>query len=368
MRSHVVGAAACIALLVVALVPNVDAANRMVVVTTTIQAAVDAAAPGDTVSVPPGIYHETVTITKSGITIKGTRGAVLDSTGFAVGIRASSGPTVIGPDGFPVCPTFALHDLAVEGLTFRGASFTGVLFRGVDGFSIRDGNYDLDGAYALFPICSRDGVIERNRVEGTRDGAIYVGDSWDILVADNDASASTVGIEIENSIGVTVSGNRATGNTAGIAVFSLPGLPVPMTSDVQIAGNTVTANNMPNPLTVGGDVLSLLPTGSGIVAVAVADSLIAGNRVNANATGGIAVLAFPLPFNDPRFIPLPQGVAVRDNTVNGNGSAPDALRWPLPGADLIHDGSGSAICFQGNRFTTSVPTAIESVFADCAGQ
>ena len=202
------------------------AADKAIVVTTTIQAAVDAASPGDTIVVPPGIYHETVTVTTSGLTIRGTRDAVLDAAGFTVGIRASSGPNTPGPDGFPVCPAFVLHDLTIDGLTIRNASFTGVLFRGVDGFAIRNGAYSGNAAYAVFPICSRDGIIERNHVEGTTDGAIYVGNSSDVVVADNHASASTVGIEIENSIGITVRNNRATGNSAGIAVFSLPGLPI----------------------------------------------------------------------------------------------------------------------------------------------
>ena len=47
------------------------AADKAIVVTTTIQAAVDAASPGDTIVVPPGIYHETVTVTRSGLTIRG---------------------------------------------------------------------------------------------------------------------------------------------------------------------------------------------------------------------------------------------------------------------------------------------------------
>ena len=88
-------------------------------------------------------------------------------------------------------------------------------------------------------------------MEGTEDGAIYVGNSWDVVVADNHASASTVGIEIENAIGITVRNNRATGNSAGIAVFSLPGLAVPLTSDILITGNSISQNNLPNPIPPG---------------------------------------------------------------------------------------------------------------------
>jgi parallel beta-helix repeat protein len=362
-RQPFIRATVVVALLIVlATAPTATAAAGVVVVTTTIQAAVNAASPGDTILVPPGVYPETVTVTKSGLTIKGTRDAVLDAAGFSVGIRASSGPTTIGPDGFPVCPAFGLHDLSIDGLTIRNASFTGVLFRGVERFAIRNGAYTGNEAYAIFPICSRDGIIERNHVEGTTDGAIYVGNSREVVVADNRASASTVGIEIENSIGITVRNNRASGNSAGIAVFSLPGLAVPLTSDVVITGNTVSQNNLPNPIPPGSDPIGSVPTGSGILSIATNDVVIAGNRVNENNSGGIAVIAYPFPFADPRFDPFPDGNEVRGNTVNGNGMAPDIARSPLPGADLLHDGTGSGNCFAGNRFRTSFPAGIEALF------
>ncbi len=184
----------------------------------------------------------------------------------------------------------------------------------------------------------------------------------DVVVADNHASASTVGIEIENSIGITVRNNRATGNSAGIAVFSLPGLPIAQTSDVVITGNTVSKNNLPNPIPPGSDPIGSVPTGSGILSIATNDVVIAGNRVNDNNSGGIAVIAYPFPFADPRFDPFPDGNEVRGNTVNGNGSAPDTTRSPLPGADLLHDGTGSGNCFTGNRFRTSFPADIEALF------
>jgi len=74
------------------------------------------------------------------------------------------------------------------------------------------------------------------------------------------------------------------------------------------------------------------------------------------------VLSYPAPFDDPRFDPYPTGTVVRGNTVNGNGGAPDTVRSPFPGADLIHDGSGSGNCFENNRFVTSFPAGIEALF------
>src|SRR5882724_10573896 len=68
----------------------VKAKAAVVVVSTTIQAAVDAANPGDTVGVPPGLYRENVLVTKNNINIEGSHGAIMDGSGLA----ANSGITV----------------------------------------------------------------------------------------------------------------------------------------------------------------------------------------------------------------------------------------------------------------------------------
>jgi parallel beta-helix repeat protein len=324
-----------------------------VVVSRSIQAAVDAAAPADTVIVPPGRYHETVTIAKSGITIRGSRGAVLDAAGFAVGIRASPGP------GGPGCPTSTLTHITVDGLRIENAGFTGALLRGVDGFAVRNGIYTGNEEYAIFPICSRNGVIDGNHVEGTDDAAIYVGNSHDVVVERNHATDSTVGIEIENSTGIAVRGNTAIGNTSGIVTFVLPGLAVPVTEDVLIERNVVMHNNRANPVLPSEDVVGLIPAGTGILTVAADRVTVRDNRVVGNDSGGIAVIALPFPNPDPRFDPFPDSNRVVGNVALANGRSPDLLRSPFPGADLIYDGSGGGTCFADNVFATSVPPALE---------
>jgi parallel beta-helix repeat protein len=329
-----------------------------VVVLSTIQAAVDLAQPGDRVIVPPGRYHESVTISRSGITIRGSHGAVLDASGFSTGIRAASGP------GGLVCPPLTLHDLAVEGLRIEGASFTGVFFRGVDGFAFRNGSYSGNRLYAVFPVCSRDGVIAGNHVEGTEDGAIYVGNSDDVLIERNHAAASVAGILVENSTDVLVRRNTTIGNTGGIVTFVLPGLPVPVTEDVVVEDNVVMHNNRPNPFAPSlQNPLSFLPTGTGILTIGADRVTVRRNRVVGNDSLGIGVTALPIPNPDPRVDPDPDGVRVVDNVALRNGRAPDPLRLPAPGADLVYDGSGAGTCFAGNVFQTAFPPSLASLFA-----
>ena len=90
-------------------------------VSTSIQAAVDAANPGDPIVVPPGRDHESVRIQESRITVRGSRGAVLDASGVAVGMRVATCP------GGPGCPAPTLSDITIDGLRIENASFTGVL-------------------------------------------------------------------------------------------------------------------------------------------------------------------------------------------------------------------------------------------------
>lgn len=345
---------AALATVVFAAAPPATAED--IVASSSIQAAVDAAGPGDTVVVPPGRYHESVAIAKSGITIRGSRGAALDASGFSVGIRVAAAP------GGPGCPPATIRDVTIDGLRVENARFTGVLLRGVDGFAVRDGLYTGNEDYAIFPICSRNGVIDGNYVDGTDDAAIYIGNSHDILVERNHATDSTVGIEIENSTGLVVRDNTAVANTSGIVTFVLPGLAVPVTEDVLVERNVVMRNNRPNPVLPSEDVVGLIPAGTGILTVGADRVTVRENRVVGNDSGGIAVIGLPFPNPDPRVDPLPDSNRIIGNVALANGRDPDTLRSPYPGADLIYDGSGSDTCFADNVFATSVPPALEQLF------
>lgn len=169
-----------------------------------------------------------------------------------------------------------------------------------------------------------------------------------------------MGILIENSADIVVRRNTAIGNTAGIVTFVLPGLAVPVTENVLIERNVVSHNNRPNPVQPSlQDPIGLIPTGTGILTVGADRVSVRENRVVGNDTGGIAVIALPIPNPDPRVDPEPDGVEVRGNVALRNGVDPDTLRSPLPGADLIYDGSGAGNCFAENVYQTSFPTALE---------
>lgn len=359
------------------------AAAKVIVATSTIQAAVDAAQPGDTVFVRPGTYHESVRVEKDGITIKGSHAAVIDATGFSTGIRVGRPGGFPFPivNGVPVCPHVAdpsrvVNDFTVKGLTIKNARVAGVLLIDVKGYRLTRGRYLDNPVYGPFPICSQDGRIDRNVVRGGNaegtgpsvDAGIYVGDSDTVTVRKNLVTNYAIGIEVENTTNAIVRDNLLTGNTTGILAVVLPGLPVPLTADVRIVGNRVIHNNLPNPVAAdSGDPVGLLPTGTGILNIGGDRVLIRRNRVIGNDSLGVAILQNPFAPLDPRIEPFPDENRVTGNVVLRNGLHPDPVRAVTPGADIVYDGTGVGTCFAGNLFRTEFPEGITDLFP-CPGR
>ncbi|MDP3938733.1 MAG: parallel beta-helix domain-containing protein [Deltaproteobacteria bacterium] len=346
--------------------PAAALAGDVIVVETTIQAAVDSASPGDTIVVPPGVYKESVLVTTSGLTIQGSHGAIIDAEGFENGITVAGGAITPGPGGFPICPTPGIDGFTVQGLTVKNADENGVFVIGVNNYHITGGKYIDNEEYGIFPICSTNGLIDFNQVEGTEDAGIYVGDDDTVLVTKNHVTRCTIGIEVENTLNADVINNKAIGNTTGILVVVLPGLPIPKTENVKIVNNVVNKNNFPNPVPPpgpgGGEAEGALPTGTGILNVGGDNVLIKDNVVNGNDSLGVAIIANPFAVFDPRIEPFPDNNRVESNVILQNGSSPDPLRATTPGADIVYDASGTGNCFTGNIFMVDFPAGITGFF------
>jgi parallel beta-helix repeat protein len=269
-----------------------------------------------------------------------------------------------------------VHGFRLHGFTIRDAGFTGAFLVGVEGFELLGSRYLDNDEYGPFPVCSRRGRIAGNFASGHDDAAIYVGDDEGVVVEGNFVTDSTIGVEIENSENAVVRRNALVGNTAGVLVVVLPGLPKPFTEDVAIVGNLVARNNRPNPFAPSDpDPLAQLPVGTGILNVGGDRVHVRGNSVFGNHSFGVGLIGNPFFFFDARIEPFVDGNVVRGNAILANGTAPDPDRPTTPGADivfvpdvavggvvLVPDPDPSDNCFARNLFGTEFPAGVTSAF------
>ena len=313
--------------------PAPPAAPRTLVVKAggSIQEAVDAAHPGDTIEVEPGTYRESVLVDVDRITlrglVKGGQRAVLDGEGALTDAVIASG------HGFTI-EGFALRDYTSNGITVQGA--TGVVFR--------DLVADRTGLYGVYPVECKDVLVERVLVTGAKDAAIYVGQSADIVVRRSEVHDNVTGIEIENSTNALVEDNDAHHNTGGILLFLLPNNPSKVGHDTRVLRNRVIANNHPN----FGDptaIVSKVPAGTGIFIMGADRTEVAGNEIRGNDSVGVAVVSLAMAFPPGATFdvgPIPEDNRIHDNVLSENGRHPDPAVKAVAGrgVDLLWDGSG----------------------------
>lgn len=306
-----------------------------------LQGALLDAAEDSVVCMGAGVFtlNTEITISVDGLTLRGeSRDAtILD---FSTQDLGANGIKISG-DRVTV-KSFTVRETPGDGI--RGDDVSDITF---DDLSVEwAGKLSMDsGAYGFYPVGSTGVVIRNSRVIGARDAGIYVGQSSNILVEDNEAYDNVAGIEIENSTGATVRRNHTYNNTAGILIFNLPGLPVQDGKETLAYDNIVENNNGDN-FGIPGTSVAAVPPGVGIMILAADYNEIRNNTIRGNRSTGVIIVSYNEaiglePANDPDFDAFAEGNYIHDNSFEGNGEMPatplDGVAG-IPAADILFDG------------------------------
>jgi hypothetical protein len=336
------------------------AARRVVQPGESIQAAVDAASPKDTIVVMPGDYTEThggeaaVRITKSlKLIAKSKPGApvrLLPGEGNQNGI-------VVEPENPGVDAD--VEKVKIRGFTVEGFPKNGIWLQYVDGYKV-ERNVSANNLHnGIWPTLSANGLVKQNLSYGSLDSALWVEASDNVRVIKNELHSSPTGLEVTISSNVKMVKNDVHDNVVGVGLYhpsgaGLPPIP-PYTQygDWLLSKNQIYSNNAPNNAPEGS-LPALLPSGIGVLVLGVDRVTLKKNVIEGNASTGIAMLDWcdGVDCESPPEVAdtSPDDNSFIRNTVLGNGNDPPPS-FPLPGHDAYFLG-GMGNCVKGNTFGT----------------
>lgn len=360
---------------------------------TTIQAAVNAAHPGDWILIARGVYTGPVVIRTPRLHLRGmNRNKVIIDGHHQVG----NGITVFS------------SGVWVENLTVRNfdrrnqedsANGNEIWWEGAGPHGSRIGihgwwgqyltAYDtgLLGGYGEFASHSVDGFFKHIYASGMNDSGVYVGGCRDchVLVQYADMERNALGWSSTNAGGhLVVKDSIFRNNSVGVGPDSEPDsdLPPPQDGACNSASNraklpTFTStqinrctifednliednDNLSTP--ANSDILGA-PFGVGLILGGDYADLIEDNTIRGNPTFGVLVLERPDPFpaTSKTVYFQSSGNEISDNTITGNATEPGTYDVALEGGEF---GSKNSVnnCFSGNTFGSSSPADIEGTW------
>lgn len=289
-----------------------------------VQTALINAQDGDTLFFDEGTFRFTQGLSLEGINNVTLKGKGQDKTIFSFkGQTEGAQGLIVKADGFTI-EDMAIEDTKGDGIKVQNAN--GVVFRRFR-MEWTNGPDSLNGSYAIYPVSSKNVLMEECIAKGASDAGIYVGQSENAIVRNNFVEKNVAGIEVENTINADVYGNKVINNTAGILVFDLPGLPKKNGKYVSVYDNEIRDNNQPNFSPMGISV-SIVPAGTGVLLMACQYVNVYNNQIINNQTIGTAIVNLDQmkQTEDTLFDIYPSSIYLHDNVYKRENTVPDTTR------------------------------------------
>jgi parallel beta-helix repeat protein len=276
---------------------------------TTIGAAVTAAAAGDTIQVARGLYKENVTITKSlSLVGAGSENTTIDATGKLNGITITGASNV------------TITGFTVENANASGIWITGSSFVTVSDNRVTDNNKGLitSGASPTCPVLAGT-PYEKGEALDCGEGIFLSGVDHSVI-AGNTVTNNAGGILLTDDTGAThdnlVSNNYVVRNVPDC------GITVPSHSGLGVYQNTISGNEV----SYNGDAgVGIFAPGPGSKTYA---NVVIGNRMRGNGIPGVSMHNHAAPAGAPPVIFSDNMIIGNDISGNGADDADAATSGP----------------------------------------
>lgn len=229
---------------------------------------------GDTISLPEGHFVFTKSLILDGRKNIVIKGAGMDKTVLSFRNQAQ------GAEGIRIAnaSNITLQDFTIQdalGDNIKTIYVDTIAFKNIKTEWTFDFDPDLVGAYGLYPVICKNVTIENCIALRASDSGIYVGQSENIVIRNNEVIENVCGINVENCGNVAIYNNKTHHNTSGITVLDIPGL-TRYSNDVRIYDNKIYDNNLKN-FAPKGNVAANTYQGSGIMLWAAKNAKVENN-------------------------------------------------------------------------------------------
>jgi nitrous oxidase accessory protein NosD len=293
-----------------------------------IQKAIKAADPGDSIVVLGGVHHGTVVIKKDGISLRGVD-AVL---------KPPANPSSpCGASGFCV----QADNVSITGFTVRNFRDFGIVAMGARNAKFMTNRAFNNGEYGIATFSSTGTQMIANLTRGSDDAGLYVGDTphADATVVANETHDNFLGILVRNALHGKIAGNQVHDNCLGM--WFLADAPGPA-GVFDVRANEVVNNTRACPATEEAPPLS----GIGIALSGTRGMEIKHNHIMHNVPSGRTAFSGGVVVTKGF-----EGTPPTNNTITGN-----TILRNKP--DIFWDKSGSGNHFKPNNCKTSKPGSL----------